>query len=91
MCLAIPARVESITGSEACADVAGVRRTINVLFTPDVEIGDYVYVHAGFAISVMDESEAMETLKVLRQLAEVQAEEDLVLAGGEPGREGPSS
>jgi hydrogenase expression/formation protein HypC len=88
MCLAIPARVQSINGSEARVDVAGVNRTINVLFTPDVRVGDYVYVHAGFAISVMDESEALESLALLRELAEAQAEEDLQLSAGMPARDG---
>lgn len=93
MCLAIPAQIESIDGSEAKVDVAGVSRTINVLFTPEAQVGDYVYVHTGFAISVLDESEALESLEVLQELAETFPEEELYRTSGDlPRREAnPSS
>jgi len=70
MCLAIPGKVQSISGVQANVDVGGVNRTISVLLTPDVQVGDYVYVHTGYAISVLDEAEAMESLKLLQELAE---------------------
>ena len=83
MCLAIPARIESIDGPEANVDVGGVNRTINVLFTPEARVGDYVYVHTGFAISVLDEAEALESLKLFQELAETFPEEELYSTTGD--------
>lgn len=57
MCLAIPAKVQSVAGFEAEAEIGEVRRTISVMLTPDVQMGDYVYIHAGYAISVVAEAE----------------------------------
>ncbi len=73
MCLAVPTRVLSIGGQEAEVDLGGVRRRISVVLTPDVRVGDYVIVHSGFAINVLDEREAEETLKLLRELDEFTA------------------
>ena len=94
MCLAIPARIEAIDGLQARVDVGGVGRTIGLWLTPEAKVGDYVYVHAGYAISVLDEAEALESLRLLRELAESYPEEelylstgDLALAGGDPPRE----
>ena len=77
MCLAIPARIESISGQQAEVDVGGVRRTIGLWLTPEAQVGDYVYVHTGFAISVVDEAVAMESLRLLQELAESHPREDL--------------
>jgi hydrogenase expression/formation protein HypC len=77
MCLAIPARIESISGVEAKVEIGGVSRAANVLFTPEAGVGDYVYVHAGYAISVVDEAEALESLRLLRELAETYPTEEL--------------
>ncbi len=68
MCLAVPARVLSIAGQEAEVDFSGVRRRISVVLTPEVRVGDYVVIHTGFAISVLDEAEALETLKLFEEL-----------------------
>lgn len=88
MCLAIPAQIESIDGFEAKVDIGGVGRIINVLFTPEVQVGDYVYVHTGYAISVLDEAEALESLQLLQELAETYpAEELLQTAGDLPSRD----
>jgi hydrogenase expression/formation protein HypC len=70
MCLAVPARIESIDGQQAEVDVGGVRRTIGLWLTPEAGVGDYVYLHAGYAISVLDEEEAQESLRLLHELAE---------------------
>lgn len=86
MCLAIPARIESIRDLEAEVDVGGVRRTIGLWLTPEARVGNYVYVHAGYAISVVDEAEALESLRLLRELAETYPVEDLFLSTGEAGR-----
>jgi hydrogenase expression/formation protein HypC len=73
MCLAVPARVVSIEEQEAEVDLSGVRRRISVVLTPEVRVGDYVVIHTGFAINVLDEKEAEETLKLFRELDELTA------------------
>ena len=83
MCLAIPAKIESIDGIEARVDVGGVSRTVSVMFTPEARIGDYVYVHTGYAISVVDEAEALESLKLLRELAETYPVDELFYTTGD--------
>lgn len=69
MCLAIPLRVVARDGDNAIGEVDGVQREISVLMTPDVRVGDYVIVHAGYAIQVLDQQEAEENLAMLRQMA----------------------
>lgn len=83
MCLAVPAQIKSINGFEAEVDVGGVGRTINVMLTPDAQVGDYVYVHTGFAISIVDEAEALESLRLLRELAETYPVEELYYTTGD--------
>jgi len=73
MCLAVPVEVLSIDGLQAEVDFAGVRRRISVVLTPEVRVGDYVIVHTGFAISVLDQQEAEETLQLFRELEEFNA------------------
>lgn len=68
MCIAIPARVVSIEGQEGDADIAGVRRRVSFVLTPDVKVGDYVLIHTGYAINVIDEEAAQETLKLLEEM-----------------------
>ncbi|MFC1932882.1 HypC/HybG/HupF family hydrogenase formation chaperone [Chloroflexota bacterium] len=70
MCLAIPALVKSIDGYIAEIDIDGVTRQVSIQLTPDVKVGDYVLLHTGYAIGVIDEDEAKETLKLLRELSE---------------------
>jgi hydrogenase expression/formation protein HypC len=70
MCLAIPSRVVRIDGQMATIDVAGVQRQAGVMLLEDVQVGDYVIVHAGFAITRLDAEAARETLKLLRQAAD---------------------
>ncbi len=71
MCLAIPALIKSITGYLAVVDIEGVTREVSLQLTPDAKVGDYILLHTGYAISIIDESEAEETLKLLRQIIEV--------------------
>ncbi len=73
MCLAIPGKVVEIVDSEnhiAKVDVGGVRRNVNVgmLDEDDLHIGDYVLIHVGFAMSKIDEQEAAETLRLLKEI-----------------------
>lgn len=68
MCLAVPAKVLQIEGSNANVDFGnGTRREVNVSLV-DVQVGSYVIVHAGFAIEVLDQAEAQETLDLWREL-----------------------
>jgi hydrogenase expression/formation protein HypC len=70
MCLAIPAKITSIDGTMAEAEIGGLTRKISVWLTPDVEVGQYVLLHTGYAINVIDEQEAQETLKLLAEMGE---------------------
>ena len=81
MCLAIPALILSIEGTTARAEVGGVERNISLALTPEAQVGDYVLIHTGFSISVLDEEEAQETLRLLAELAEFQ--EELAAAGAQ--------
>jgi hydrogenase expression/formation protein HypC len=70
MCLSIPARIVQIEHNVAKADVGGLLREISIDLCPEVAVGEYVLIHAGFAIQKLDEKEAGETLDLLKQLAE---------------------
>jgi hydrogenase expression/formation protein HypC len=69
MCLAIPSKVVEINGQTARIDVDGVQRLASLMVVDDVRVGDYVIVHAGFAIHKIDEAEAMESLRLLQAAA----------------------
>ncbi|RLC68454.1 MAG: HypC/HybG/HupF family hydrogenase formation chaperone [Chloroflexi bacterium] len=70
MCLAIPVLVKSIEGSEAEVEIGGVSRRASIMLTPEVKVGDYVLLHTGYAINVIDEEEAQKTLELFREIAE---------------------
>jgi len=75
MCLAVPGKIVSISGGSplmriGTVDFGGVRKEINLAYVPDAAAGDYVLVHVGFAISVVDEAEACRTLDYLQQIGE---------------------
>ena len=69
MCLAVPVRVVSIEGNEAEVEIGGVKRRVSIILTPEARVGDYVLLHTGYAINVIDEAEAQETLKILEEMA----------------------
>ena len=71
MCVAVPMKVSAIDGAMGTAEIGGVSRQISVLMLPDVRVGDYVIVHAGYAIERLDEEEALRTLELFRQLGEI--------------------
>ena len=71
MCLAVPAEVKSIDGHMATVDYGGVKRQTNISLV-EAKVGDFVIVHAGYAIQVMDREEAEKTLDLFRQLLEVE-------------------
>jgi hydrogenase expression/formation protein HypC len=79
MCLAIPGRVVEIVdeaGRLAKVEVGGVRRNVNIALLDAVGVGDYVLIHVGFALSKVDEHEALETLRLLEELGSYQDEFD---------------
>lgn len=82
MCLAIPSKIVEITGDMAVIDVDGVRRECSLLMLESPKVGDYVIVHAGFALHTIDEAAAMESLKLLREAAAMIGRE--TTTGGEP-------
>lgn len=75
MCLAIPGRLESVEPADpfptGSADFGGIRKQVCLAFVPDARVGDYVLVHVGYAIGLIDEDEAQRTLAVLRAMGDV--------------------
>ena len=69
MCLAIPSRITRIENEMATIDVDGVQRSASLMLLEDSAVGDYVIVHAGFAIKKLDEASAMETIRLLKEAA----------------------
>jgi len=80
MCLAVPGRVVEVVESGDIAfrmgkvDFGGIRKDVSLAYTPDAEVGKYVLVHVGFAISVIDEEEAQRVFKLLEELGGVREE-----------------
>ncbi len=71
MCVAVPAEIISIEGADAEVNIGGARRRASVQLTPEARVGDYVLLHAGFAIRVIDLAEAEATLELLRDISAV--------------------
>jgi hydrogenase expression/formation protein HypC len=74
MCLAVPAKLISKRDDLGLVELGGVEREVSLMLTPEAEVGQYLIVHAGFAINVMDEEEAGATLALLNELAEAAQE-----------------
>ncbi len=74
MCLAVPGKIVSVQGSIAVVDFGGVQRETNISLV-EVKVGDYVIVHAGFAIQTVDEEDAKETIKLWEELLAFQQQE----------------
>jgi len=68
MCLAVPMRLIKIDGDEAMVESGGLTRKVNISLMKDARIGDYLLIHAGFAIEKVKEAEAKKTLKALNDL-----------------------
>lgn len=82
MCLAIPARIVTLEENHMSqVDIMGVSRKISLDLVPEAEIGDFVLVHAGFALQVIDEDTANETLELLKSLPFFAEDEGLVPEG----------
>ena len=69
MCLAIPSKIVKIENGLGTIDVDGVQRTASLLLVEDAAVGDYVIVHAGFALHKIEEADAMESLRILKEAA----------------------
>jgi hydrogenase expression/formation protein HypC len=87
MCLAVPGKVVNVAGTDPAfrsgsVDFCGVRKTVNLAFTPEVQPGDFVLVHVGFAITRIDEEEARRTFQYLKQIGAL-AEEGITLPADE--------
>ena len=65
MCLAVPVKIVEMEGNRGTVDFAGNRRTASLVLVPEVKVGDYVLLHAGFAITVLEEADALESLELL--------------------------
>lgn len=78
MCVAIPSKVLEIDGDEALVDCGGIRRRVNTMLAGPVVVGDYVLLHAGCAVQVIDAEEAQKTLELYRELALHMEESDEV-------------
>ena len=72
MCLAIPLKITevNVTGKEAMAEIDGVRRKIRTDFIKDLKVGDYVLVHAGFALERLDEKQALENMELIKEVTD---------------------
>jgi hydrogenase expression/formation protein HypC len=70
MCLAVPVIITKVEGKEGEVEIGGVTRGISLWLTPEAKVGDYVLLHTGYAISVLDQEEAQETLKLFQEIAE---------------------
>ena len=83
MCLAIPARlVEKRDHDQAVVDLGGIRKPISIALVPEAEVGDYVIVHVGHAIGLLDREEAEKTLALFAELDAAQAAEAALTTGG---------
>ena len=69
MCLAIPARINTIDGTEADVEIGGIIRKASLMLTPGARVGDYVLLHTGYAISIVNEIEAEQTLALFGEIA----------------------
>ncbi len=70
MCLAIPVLIKSIEGKEAEVEIGGITRRIRLWLTPEAKVGDYALVHTGYALNILDQEEAEETLRLFAEIAE---------------------
>lgn len=76
MCLAVPGKVLSVAGEDlqrsGRVSFGGVVKEVNLAYVPEAKVGDYVVVHVGFALSIVDEAEANQTFEYLRQMEELE-------------------
>ena len=76
MCLAMPARIVARQDQLATVEMNGITRKASLMLLPEAKEGDYVLVHAGFAMQLIDEAEAQKTLELWKELADAEARRD---------------
>ena len=85
MCLGIPGKIQEIYDDHgtkmAKVDFGGVSREVCIEVIPEAKLGDWTIIHAGFALNLLSEEEAQETLDILQQMAELADDEDMLYAG----------
>ncbi len=92
MCLAVPGKIEIITEEDPLTrsgqvSFGGILKDVNLAYVPEARVGDYVIVHAGFALSMLDESEAAKTFDYLREIGEIEQLQNTSKSGEkEPSR-----
>ena len=94
MCLAIPGKITSISGEDPLmrtgkVDFGGILKDVSLAYVPEAQVGDYVIVHVGFALSRVDEAEAQQVFEYLREMEELSELEES-RAGVSPGSPVPS-
>jgi len=75
MCLAIPVLIKSINDKEAEVEIGGISRRASLWLTPEAKVGDYVLLHTGYAINIISQEDAEETLRLFEEMAELAEEE----------------
>ena len=75
MCLAIPARLFQVEGERGLVELAGVVREVSLMLLPEARVGDYLLIHAGYALQRLDEADAQETLRLLKEMVQAGEEE----------------
>ncbi len=68
MCLAVPSQIKSIEGDYAEVEIGGVERKVNIVLTPEAKPGDYILVHTGYSIGIVNEEEAEATIQLFNEL-----------------------
>jgi len=68
MCLAVPGKIIEVQDMLGTVDVSGVTRQVSIMLLPETKVGDFVLIHAGFAIQSIDEEEAIKTLELFREI-----------------------
>ncbi len=76
MCLAVPALIKSIDGKEAEAEIGGITRRISLWLTPEAKVGDYVLLHTGYALKIINQQEAEKTLRLFADISEGEFRKD---------------
>ena len=74
MCLAVPAKIINRSEFLGTVDISGVTREVSLMLLPDAVVGDYVLIHAGFAIQAIDEEEALRTLELFKELEQYETD-----------------